>query len=123
MARKYGALALIGATLLALAACGGGATQIRGDGADEATALTDDELRKLDGELRARLEEPGDGAIPVKVFFAGRPSDEVLSDLLLTRVGSMVIGQVTKGTLVRIARRSDVSRVTALEAGYAGDEG
>lgn len=124
VARKYGALSLIGAALLSctLSACGGGASQVREEPADTAE-LTDAELRKLDGELRARLERPGDDAIPVKVFFAGRPSDAVLAELLLTRVGNAVIGQVTKDTLVQIARRADVSRVTALETGYAGDAG
>ena len=101
-----------------LMACGAGAAETA---PDERVALSDRDLAKVAPELRERLDADGVEAIPVKVFFHGRPSDALLSELLLTRVGSTVIGQLSAGDVRRVVARPDVARVELLEAGY--DEG
>ena len=125
---KYLPITLLAAVLSAFSfACGGTstATPASPSTVDDSTdaVLTDGERRKIDAPLAERWEK-GHEPLPVKVRFAGSvPSDSVLADLLLTRVGAVVVGQVTRDGLKRILARDDVERVTFYSgAGYDGDD-
>jgi hypothetical protein len=78
-------------------------------------------LAKLDAPLRTRVEHPrSHERIPVHVFFRELPSDDVLAELLLNRIGEQAIGNVEPDTLYRIASRSDVDRIEELDdVGYS----
>lgn len=110
-------------------ACGGGvseATPIPHDSVSTERpddTLTDRERRKIDARLASHWDK-GQEPLPIKVRFEVTPSDSVLADLLLTRVGAVVVGQVTRDGLKRILAREDVEQVTYYSgAGYDDDLG
>lgn len=113
------------AVLLGASACGAStaSTTDRGTASLEAAAWSEGDLRKLDPELRAQVRggDPGD-RLAVKVYFHEMPSDRVLSELALARLGRQAIGQVGYALLRRIAARGDVERIEPLnDVGYAVD--
>jgi len=80
---------------------------------------TDRMLRKLDSDLRLHVRRGDTARVAIKVYFRGNPSDEELATLLLSRVGSQVIGHVEPATLQSIASRNDVEHIEALrDTGY-----
>ncbi|MBX3274736.1 MAG: hypothetical protein KF729_31000 [Sandaracinaceae bacterium] len=85
-----------------------------------APTWTDDHLDRLDPDLAVTVRRGTDERLAVKVFFHRRPpGDDVLSSLLLTRLGLVAVGQVQIATLHRIASRDDVRRIEALrDTGY-----
>lgn len=84
--------------------------------------LTDAQRGKLDPRLASRYEE-GREPFPVKVRFTSVPSDAVLAELLLTRVGATVVGQVDRAGLERILAREDVEEVSYVSgAGYDDED-
>lgn len=103
-------------------ACGAGAGPVArtSSSADEAsTSWTAALLRKLDPPLRARVRGGDRDRLAVKVFFRDRPAEDDLADLLLSRVGNQVVGNVGTDTLQRIAAREDVDRIESLrDVGY-----
>ncbi len=106
---------------LALTACGGSAGGVAATSPADAARveLSEQELRKLDPRLVERMRDEEAGALPVKVRFVTVPSDAELADLLLTRVGAVVVGSVTPPVLKRIAKRPDVAEITWFAgAGY-----
>ncbi len=108
------------AAFLGIAGCGG-ATAAGGPerGAQTEGHWTSAQLRKLDPELRSRVEEGEQGRIAVKVYFHELPSESELSSLLLNRMGTQAIGAVEPDTLHRIASRADVEHIEELEdVGY-----
>jgi hypothetical protein len=115
-----GTLAL--ATAPSVAACGGGTPE-----ASEPSAARDEAprrwtaalLRKLDAALRAKVRDGVDDRMAVKVHFQRIPEDEELANLLLSRVGGQVVGQVEPSVLRAIAARDDVDRIEHLsDVGY-----
>lgn len=114
-------LAPLGAALLTLAACGGASVPA---GTEQAVASEDgpwtrSQLRKLDPELRQRVQDGDIGRIAVKVFFLELPTESELSSLLLNRLGQQAIGQVEPEMLQRIAARRDVEHIEPLDdVGY-----
>lgn len=116
------ALSLILLSTTALG-CGGGVsagTPIPHDttSTEASGTLTDPERRKIDERLASRWDE-GHEPLPIKVRFATPPSEAALADLLLTRVGAVVVGQVDRATLKRILARDDVQQVSFYSgAGY-----
>jgi len=106
----------------ALAGCGASATTASDDTtAAEATSgdWSERGLRRLDPSLRAAVRRGTSDRVAIKVFFREDPSDAELSELLLSRVGSQVVGHVQLATLRRIAHRDDVDRIEALrDTGY-----
>lgn len=120
----------IHATLLALpllVACGASApatpatataAQAASADADDG-AWTDTHLRRLDPTLRAQVQRGTTARLAIKVYFSDTPDDDELSELLLSRVGRQIVGQVQLATLHRIADRDDVDRIEALnDVGY-----
>ncbi|MCB9598237.1 MAG: hypothetical protein H6719_36325 [Sandaracinaceae bacterium] len=107
-----------------LAACGASApanpetaasVQTRSDDG----AWTDAHLRRLDPTLRAQVERGTTARLAIKVYFSDTPSDDELSELLLSRVGRQIVGQVQLAMLHRIADRDDVEHIEALnDVGY-----
>lgn len=116
---------LVLSSLLAASAatgCGGASSTTAGasdaDRAQAARGLTESEREKIDPRLATRYER-GDEPLPIRVRFAQTPSDDVLADLLLTRVGGVVVGQVSRNDLQRILARDDVEEVSYYSgAGY-----
>ena len=122
--RHSGALLFSLLTTLLLTACGGASAS---GPASERTASNDAspsdwtsaQLRKLDSPLRARIRAGEREHIAVEVTFAHVPDEDVLGDLLLSRVGGMVVGRVQLATLHLIAARDDVERIEVLrDEGY-----
>ncbi len=70
--------------------------------------------------MRAEVQRGGDARrVAIKVFFRDLPSDAELSELLLSRVGSQVVGNVQLAVLHQIAVRDDVDRIESLtDVGY-----
>lgn len=92
-------------------------------GADDARSATAEwtqaELRKLDPELRTRVQGGANERIPVKVFFYELPTDAELADLFLNRLGEQAIGELEPDALHRLASRGDVERIEPLrDVGY-----
>ena len=109
------------ALALLLAACGApSATSGAAAASIAPPTWTDDHLDRLDPDLAATVRRGTDERLAVKVFFHRRPpGDDVLSSLLLTRLGLVAVGQVQVATLHRIASRDDVRRIEALrDTGY-----
>lgn len=87
--------------------------------ADEDGEWTAAMLRLLDPALRAEVRRGSTERLAIKVYFTQSPSDAELSALLLSRVGSQVVGTVQLATLHEIAARDDVDRIEALtDVGY-----
>ena len=108
---------------LALGACGGA----QANPADERAAAEERAevewtaalLRKLDTALRDHVREGDDERMAVKVHFRAIPDEEVLAELMLSRVGTQVVGQVRPDVLRQIAAREDVDRIERLaDTGY-----
>lgn len=113
----------LAAAIAAIAACGASSGAPRSDDpvvhGEQNAELTDAQLRKLDPRLLERLQRDGDDSLPVKVRFARTPSDADLADLLLTRVGGLVVGNVTPTKLKQLAAREDVEEISYFSgAGY-----
>ncbi|MCA9610103.1 MAG: hypothetical protein KC619_31115 [Myxococcales bacterium] len=81
---------------------------------------TESALRRLDPALRAEVRRGGEARrIAIKVYFRASPSDAELSELLLSRVGNQVVGNVQLATLQEIATRDDVDHIESLtDVGY-----
>ena len=76
-------------------------------------------LRRLDNDLRDHVRRGTTERLAIKVFFRDAPSEDELSELLLSRVGRQVIGNVRLATLQRIAARTDVDHIESMnDAGY-----
>lgn len=104
---------------LAAPGCGAG----RAGGADDARSADAEwsqaELRKLDPELRTRVQAGADERIAVKVYFYELPTDSELADLMLNRLGEQAIGELRPDALHRLASRGDVERIEPLhDVGY-----
>jgi hypothetical protein len=114
------------ALFLALGAAACGAASSSGSTADEVGqrdeggAWTRAQLERLDSDLRSRVAEAEGERFAIKVYFYDDlPSDEELGELLLSRVGEQVIGNVEVDTLRVIASRTDVERIEAInDVGY-----
>lgn len=120
---KYLSSIVVSSLLLGAAAtgCGGASTTSTSTTGDATAELTPAQRDKLDSRLASRIEE-GAEPLPVRVRFTVVPSDAELADLLLTRVGGVVVGQVSRDALLRIVARDDVEQVEYVsDAGYEGE--
>lgn len=76
-------------------------------------------LRRLDPALRATVRRGDETRVAIKVFFRTNPNEDTLSELLLARAGTQVVGHVEMDTLRTIASRPDVDRIESLnDTGY-----
>ncbi len=104
-----------------LAACGAApaAGPAAASSSDEQLQWTPAQLAKLDAALRARIAREAEDRIAIKVIFRELPSDDVLADLMLNRVGMLAIGNVGPDAIHRLAARADVDRIEELsDVGY-----
>lgn len=120
---KYLRILGLAAIAVVLAACGASSSAPRADDTvapgEQSAELSDAQLRKLDPRLVERLQRDGGGSLPVKVRFVRTPSDDDLANLLLTRVGGLVVGNVTPTKLKQLAAREDVEEISYFSgAGY-----
>ena len=82
--------------------------------------FTRDEMAKLDRPLRDKVRARDGDRIPIRVEFASDPDEHVLSEMLLIRTGTQIIGQVPLEVLKQIVRRDDVRRIALVtNVGYA----
>jgi hypothetical protein len=106
-------------SLAVVAGCGGPAASAPTETSSARASWTSAQLRKLDPRLRERVRAGEREHVAVEVTFAHVPDEEVLGDLLLSRIGGMVVGRVELATLHMIAARDDVERIEVLaDEGY-----
>lgn len=73
--------------------------------------FTRSEMAKLDRPLRDRVRARDGERIPIRVEFESDPDEHVLSEMLLIRTGTQIIGQVPLEVLKQIVRREDVRTI------------
>ena len=115
----------VGLAALLFCACGAPATSSTAEttpahaSVDANTEWSAPLLRRLDHDLRAHVRRGTESRLAIKVYFRASPSEDDLAALLLSRVGSQVVGNVRLATLHRIATREDVDHIESLtDVGY-----
>ena len=82
--------------------------------------FTRDEMAKLDRRLRDKVRARDGERIPIRVQFETDPDDQMLSEMLLVRTGTQIIGQVPIEVLKQIVRREDVRAIQLVtNVGYS----
>lgn len=78
------------------------------------------ELAKLDRPLRAKVRARDGERIPIRVEFESQPDEHALSEMLLVRTGTQIVGQVPLEVLKQIVRRDDVRAIRLVtNVGYS----
>lgn len=78
------------------------------------------EMAKLDRPLRDKVRARDGERIPIRVEFETDPDDHALSEMLLVRTGTQIIGQVPIEVLKQIVRRNDVRTIQLVtNVGYS----
>ena len=82
--------------------------------------FTRDEMAKLDRPLRDKVRARDGERIPIRVEFATNPDERTLSEMLLVRTGTQIVGQVPLEVLKQIVRREDVRSIQLVtNVGYS----
>ena len=116
-------LSILGFCVLALgASCASTSSTSSADVADARDVeFTRAEMAKLDRPLRDKVRARDGERIPIRVEFLSNPPDEhALSEMLLVRTGTQIIGQVPIEVLKQIVRREDVRAIQLVtNVGYS----